>query len=91
MLDRGAQQAIVNHGRSLLAVGVIRVEGEFQKGDVVALCEEHGRELGRGLINYHAGEMRRIAGQPTEKIDQLLGHCPYDEVVHRDNLVALVH
>jgi glutamate 5-kinase len=85
-LDAGAQRAIEEQGRSLLAVGVIRVEGHFQKGDVVALCRENGDEFARGLINYRSEEMRHIAGQPKEKIDELLGHRPYDEVVHRDNL-----
>jgi glutamate 5-kinase len=89
-LDAGAAKAIVEHRRSLLAVGVIKVEGEFQKGDVVALCDKNGRELARGLINYHAEEMRTIAGHATSDIVQLLGHLPYEEVVHRDNLVILV-
>jgi glutamate 5-kinase len=85
-LDAGAERAIVEQGRSLLAVGVTRVEGNFQKGDVVSLCSENGEEFARGLINYRADEMRRIAGHPNEQIVELLGHRPYDEVVHRDNL-----
>ena len=89
VLDTGAERAIVEQGRSLLAVGVVRVEGEFRKGDVVSLCSEQGTQLARGLINYHGDEMRKIAGQPTDQIVQLLGHRPYDEVVHRDNLVLL--
>jgi len=86
MLDAGAQRAIESQGRSLLAIGVVRVEGHFQKGDVVSLCRENGDEFARGLINYRSEEMRHIAGQPKEKIVELLGHRPYDEVVHRDNL-----
>lgn len=85
-LDAGAQRAIIEQGRSLLAVGVTGVEGNFQKGDVVSLCREDGEEFARGLINYRADEMRRIAGQPNDQIVELLGHRPYDEVVHRDNL-----
>jgi glutamate 5-kinase len=79
----------VEQGRSLLAIGVRRVEGNFQKGDVVSLYAEDGRELARGLINYGSEEMRRIAGQSAERIVELLGHRPYDEVVHRDNLATL--
>jgi glutamate 5-kinase len=86
VLDAGAQQAVETQGRSLLAIGVRRVEGLFQKGDVVSLCRDNGVEFARGLINYGSEEMRRIAGQPTERIVEVLGHCPYDEVVHRDNL-----
>ena len=89
MLDPGAQQAVESRGRSLLAIGVRRVEGIFQKGDVISLCREDGQEFARGLINYGSEEMRRIAGHTKEQIVQVLGHRPYDEVVHRDNLAIL--
>jgi glutamate 5-kinase len=89
VLDPGAQQAIQLNGRSLLAIGVRRVEGIFQKGDVVALCGDEGSEFARGLSNYGSEELRRIAGHPTERIIEILGHCPYDEVIHRDNLAIL--
>ena len=88
-LDDGACQAIVSGGRSLLAIGVTAVEGRFDKGDVVALCDTVGSEVARGLINYSYEDMRTIAGQPKEQIAELLGHRPYDEVVHRDNLVIV--
>lgn len=89
VLDAGAQQAVEQQGRSLLAIGIRRVEGNFQKGDVVAICREDASEIARGLTNYGSEEMRRIAGQPTDRIIEILGHCPYDEVVHRDNLAIL--
>jgi glutamate 5-kinase len=89
VLDEGAVTAIVKNGRSLLAIGVSEVEGEFHKGDVVSLCRQDGRELARGLINYDSGEMRQIARQTTEKIIEILGHRPYAEVVHRDNLTLI--
>ena len=89
LLDAGAQQAIEQQGRSLLAIGVRRVEGNFQKGDVVALCRDDGQEVARGLTNYGSEELRRICGQPRERIVEILGHRPYDEVVHRDNLAVL--
>jgi len=88
-LDAGACKAIETNGRSLLAVGVARVEGDFTKGDVVALCDATGREFARGLINYSAAEMRTIAGHSKEQIAELLGHRPYNNVVHRNNLVVL--
>jgi glutamate 5-kinase len=72
-----------------LAIGVRRVEGIFQKGDVVSLCGEDDHEFARGLINYGSEEMRRISGQAKEQIVQILGHRPYDEVVHRDNLAIV--
>jgi glutamate 5-kinase len=89
VLDAGAQLAVEQQGRSLLAIGVRRVEGIFQKGDVVSLCRDDGQEFARGLINYGSEELRRIAGRPTEEIIRVLGHRPYDEVVHRDNLAIL--
>ncbi|MCH7753322.1 MAG: glutamate 5-kinase [Planctomycetes bacterium] len=89
LLDAGARSAIESNGRSLLAVGVTAVEGSFSKGDVVAICDASGQEFARGLINYSADEMQSIAGESTERIAQLLGHCPYQEVVHRNNLIVL--
>jgi glutamate 5-kinase len=86
VVDAGAQHAVEKQGRSLLAVGVTAVEGNFRKGDVVALCQAAGPEFARGLINYSAADLRRIAGHPKAKIVELLGHLPYDEVIHRDNL-----
>jgi glutamate 5-kinase len=89
ILDAGAHNAVESQGRSLLAIGVRRVEGVFQKGDVISLCGEDGHEFGRGLTNYGSEEMRRIAGHATEEIVDILGHRPYDEVVHRDNLAIV--
>jgi glutamate 5-kinase len=88
LLDEGAQRAIAQQGKSLLAVGVKGVEGEFAKGDVVAICDESGVEFARGLINYRADDLRRIAGRPTDEIIEILGHQPHHEVIHRDNLAV---
>src|SRR5262245_33967895 len=85
-LDRGAGQAIGRQGRSLLPIGIVDVQGDFAKGDVVALCDANGAEIARGLSNYSAEEVRRIRGLRSEQIAAVLGHCPYQEVVHRDNL-----
>jgi len=87
ILDPGACQAIRNQGRSLLAIGIIDVMGDFDRGDVVALCEPEGRELARGLTNYSSEEVQKIKGLRTSQIAQVLGQCPYDEVVHRNNMV----
>ena len=89
VLDDGAAAAVQSKGRSLLAVGVRGVEGAFAKGDVISICTAGGLEFARGLSNYSSVQMATIAGQPTDRIAELLGHCPYDEVVHRDNLVVL--
>jgi glutamate 5-kinase len=89
VVDPGAQQAVVAQGRSLLAAGVRRLEGSFATGDVVSLAGEDGREFARGLVNYPEADLRRIAGLKTEQIAGELGYCPYDEVVHRDNLAVI--
>jgi len=86
IVDDGARQAVVFNGRSLLAAGVRRLEGDFATGDVVALAAEDGREFARGLVNYPRADLVRIAGLKTERIAAELGYCPYDEVIHRDNL-----
>jgi len=87
-LDEGARTAVECKGRSLLAAGVVDVEGQFTKGDVVALRGPDGVEFARGLINYSADEVCRIKGLKTPQIVKVLGHCPYDELIHRDNMVV---
>jgi len=89
LLDEGACRAISQNGSSLLAIGISGIEGTFSKGDVVALCNLQGRELARGLTNYPASEIERIKGLKSHRIAQVLGHCPYQEVVHRDNLAKV--
>lgn len=89
-VDHGARKALVKDGRSLLAIGVTRLEGEFDEGDVVAIHDPDGLEIGRGIINYNSKETLMIRGRRTEEIAALLGTVPYDEVVHRDNLAVFV-
>ncbi len=86
-LDAGATQAVVEKGRSLLPIGVVGVGGDFRKGDVVVLRDPYGKEIARGLANYAAEDVRLIRGLRTEQIAAALGHCPYHEVIHRDNLM----
>ncbi len=88
-LDAGAEKAIAQDGRSLLPIGVTHSEGTFVKGDLVSLCDAAGREIARGLTNYASTDLERIKGLKSDRIAQVLGHCPYQEVIHRDNL-ALV-
>jgi glutamate 5-kinase len=88
-LDAGAARAITGQGRSLLAVGITQVDGDFAKGDAVALCDAAGQEIARGLSNYSSADLRRIMGQSTERFAEILGHCPYQEVVHRDHLTLV--
>lgn len=88
ILDAGAKAVVEQKGRSLLAAGVVEIEGQFHKGDVVGLRGPDGAEFARGLTNYDADEIRRIKGLQTRQIAEVLGHCPYDEIIHRDNMVV---
>ena len=89
-IDDGARKALVEQGKSLLPVGVQQIEGTFGKGDVVAIFDANGIELARGLINYSADDATRIIGMSRERIASRFGKLPYQELVHRDNLVVTV-
>jgi glutamate 5-kinase len=89
-MDAGACSAVRKKGRSLLPIGVVQVQGTFNKGDVVALCDADGAEFARGLTNYTSHEAHRILGLRTDQIAEVLGALPYEELVHRDNLVVIV-
>ncbi len=90
-LDPGAVQAICTGGKSLLAAGIEEIEGEFQEGDAVQLCDRQGQVLARGIVNYKSADLERVRGRRSEDVRALLGdQCP-ETVVHRDNLVLLVN
>jgi len=88
VLDEGARHAIEKLGRSLLAIGVTAVDGDFAKGEVVTLVDATGKEFARGLTNYDSQTARIVAGKRTEQIVEVLGGLPYVEVIHRDHLVV---
>lgn len=88
VVDQGARQAVEHKGKSLLPIGVVDVQGHFNKGDVVALCDGAGHEFARGLCNYSAHDAAKIRGLRTEQIAEVIGAAPYEEIVHRDNLVV---
>ncbi len=88
VVDAGARVAVEKKGRSLLPIGVIQVVGAFSKGDVVALADAEGTEFARGLTNYSAQDASRICGLRTDQMAETLGGVPYEEIVHRDNLVV---
>lgn len=89
VVDEGACRALVRNGKSLLAAGILDVEGDFRKGDVISICDENQEPLARGLSNYGAADIQRIKGLKSNRIAQVLGHRPYEEVVHRDNLAVV--
>ena len=88
-LDIGACRAVEQNGRSLLAIGILSAEGDFSKGDVVSLENEQGHSFARGLINYTRHEIDKIRGLKSQQITEVLGYFPYEEIIHRDNMVVL--
>ena len=88
-LDAGASQAVQKSGVSLLAVGVSKVEGNFQRGEVVSCISSEGNEIARGLVNYDSKESRQLQGMTSEKFESILGYVDEAELIHRDNLVLL--
>ncbi|MGC3961950.1 MAG: glutamate 5-kinase [Rhodocyclaceae bacterium] len=87
VLDDGAARALRN-GASVLPIGVVAVEGEFERGAVVACVDLEGREIARGLVNYPSSEARRIARHSSRDIEDILGYVDEAELIHRDNLFA---
>jgi glutamate 5-kinase len=86
-LDAGAVNAIAMGGKSLLSAGISRLEGEFDATDAVLLCDEQGKEIARGIVNYSSQELAQIRGHRSDAIGDILGYVGEDTVVHRDNLV----
>lgn len=89
VVDEGARLALESGTKSLLAIGITKVAGEFEKGDVVGIHDPEGHEFARGLTNYSTSEARQIQGLRTEQARKVLGTALYDEVVHKDNLVVI--
>ena len=88
-VDSGAVRALRQEGKSLLPVGVVQVQGEFARGDVVSCVGPDGQEVARGLANYSSAEARQIARKPSSEIAATLGFIEEPELIHRDNLVVL--
>jgi glutamate 5-kinase len=88
-LDVGAVRALRNEGKSLLPIGATEISGEFQRGAVVAVLDDTGKDIARGLVNYNSDEARRISRHASSEIETILGYVDEPELIHRDNLVLL--
>lgn len=86
-LDEGAVKALTIGGSSLLSIGVTRIDGNFERGEVVGCLDPAGKEIARGLVNYSAAETRRILRRASSDIETILGYVGEPELIHRDNLV----
>jgi glutamate 5-kinase len=88
-IDQGAADVLSRKGKSLLAVGVVEIEGDFKRGECVSCVDPQGKEVARGLVNYDATETRKIMGQASDKFESLLGYVDAAELIHRDDLIVL--
>lgn len=90
-VDAGAAQKLRTEGKSLLPIGMTAVEGDFSRGDVIAVRDPSGAEIARGLANYASAEARLLCRKPSSEFERLLGYTAEAEMVHRDNLVLTSH
>ena len=90
-VDGGAAQKLQTEGKSLLPIGMTAVEGDFSRGDVIAVRDPSGTEIARGLANYASAEARLLCRKPSSEFERLLGYTAEAEMVHRDNLVLTSH
>ena len=86
-VDAGAAAKLRDEGKSLLPIGMTGVEGEFSRGDVIAVRETSGMEIARGLANYSSFEARLLCRKSSSEFERLLGYAAEPEMLHRDNLV----
>ncbi len=89
VVDAGAATKLRGEGKSLLPIGMTAVEGDFSRGDVIAIRDTSGLEMARGLANYASAEARLICRKPSSEFERLLGYAAEPEMVHRDNLVLV--
>jgi len=89
VLDEGAVKVLKADGKSLLPIGVIDVQGNFERGDVVACVTESGVEVARGIVNYNSSDTRRIKRKASSEIEHILGYIEELELIHRDNLTLI--
>ena len=89
VLDAGAVNVLKNDGKSLLAVGVKSVSGQFERGELVSCVDEYGSEIARGLVNYGKLDAQLIAGKSSSEFEKILGYADDSEMIHRDNMVLI--
>lgn len=89
-IDKGAEEAIVFKGKSLLSAGVIKSEGRFERGEIVRCINVENKEIAKGLINYSCDEIEKIKGLSSNEIEPTLGYINESNLIHRDNMVILL-
>ena len=89
VVDAGAAIKLRQEGKSLLPIGMVAVSGDFQRGEVIAVRDEQGAEIARGLANYASHEARLLCRKPSSQLEALLGYAAEPEMIHRDNMVLM--
>ena len=90
-VDQGAADKLQEEGKSLLPIGMTGVEGNFSRGDVIAVRNPQGREIARGLANYASAEARLLCRKSSAEFERLLGYSAESEMIHRDNMIVSGH
>ncbi len=88
-VNAGAKSALIDKQKSLLAVGITKVEGEFRAGEIVSIFDEEGAEFARAMVNYNSDDCKKIIGAHSDEIESILGYKTDDDVITKDNLVLL--
>ena len=88
-IDRGAEEAIIFKGKSLLSAGVVKSEGTYERGEIIRCFNEKNKEIAKGLINYSNKEIEKIMGHTSNEIESILGYINESNLIHRDNMVIL--
>ena len=88
-VDHGAEIALINDGKSLLAAGITKVSGTFDRGDVIQCLNESRQEIVRGLVNYNSEEVKKIIGVSSDKIESILGYVNESSLIHRNNMIII--
>ncbi len=87
-IDEGASKALSN-GKSLLAAGIIKVEGSFDKGENILIVDQNNKQLARGLASFNSEEINKIKGKQSKEIEKILGYLSKSEIIHKDDMVKL--
>ena len=87
-IDQGASSAL-NNGKSLLAAGIIKITGSFDKGENVLIVDHNENHLARGLASFNSKEINKIKGKQSKEIEKILGYLSKSEIIHKDDMVIL--
>ncbi len=89
VIDKGAEKALRERGKSLLAVGITAVSGDFSRGEIIAIHNEKGKIIAKGISNYNSRDLAKIHGVASQDIQAILGYVLEKHIIHRDNMALL--